>query len=181
MQRVKCTHTKMSSYFAATPGEQHRDESVVDFPQDGGTCMLTKIDPTCVFFPSHLCAKQQKILNTLLSPSSSQLAPRTPHHTSDSSTTLITIPPHQTPLAGPRLLSGCQDGEHTTSADEDDEADADETKNAVKGTAAASLFSPNQMARHSILIQGHTNVREYENVVGSPPKRAKVRTEFMLS
>ena len=50
------------------------------------------------------------------------------------------------------------DGNDDDDADED--GDAEETKNAVKGTAAASLFSPNQMARHSILIQGHTNVRD---------------------
>lgn len=44
-----------------------------------------------------------------------------------------------------------------------------------KKAAVPSLFSPNQMARHSIMIQGHTNVREYENVIGAAAKKAKVR------
>ena len=46
-----------------------------------------------------------------------------------------------------------------------------------KKAAVPSLFSPNQMARHSIMIQGHTNVREYENVIGAAAKKAKVREE----
>eukprot|EP00729_Bicosta_minor_P003312 gene3312-32907_t len=44
-----------------------------------------------------------------------------------------------------------------------------------KKAAVPSLFSPNQMARHSIMIQGHTNVREYENVIGAAAKKAKVK------
>lgn len=47
-----------------------------------------------------------------------------------------------------------------------------------KKAAVPSLFSPNQMARHSIMIQGHTNVREYENVIGAAAKKAKVRREM---
>ena len=45
-----------------------------------------------------------------------------------------------------------------------------------KKAAVPSLFSPNQMARHSIMIQGHTNVREYENVIGAAAKKAMRRS-----